>query len=53
MEEKERVALFLCQAKREHSRIAPQGLYPFPGEVLLFSHGFVSDSFATPWTAAC
>ena len=51
--EKERVALFLCQAKGEHSRIAPQELCPFPGEVLLFSHGFVSDSFATPWTAAC
>ena len=24
MEEKERVALFLCQAKREHSGLAPQ-----------------------------
>ena len=47
------MVLFLCQAKGEHSRIAPQELCPFPGEVLLFSHGFVSDSFATPWTAAC
>ena len=30
MEEKERVALFLCQAKREHSRLAPQELCPPP-----------------------
>ena len=28
MEEKERVALFLCQAKRDQSRLAPQGLCP-------------------------
>ena len=27
-EEKQRVALFLCQAKREHSRLAPQELCP-------------------------
>ena len=28
MEEKERVALFLCQAEREHSRLVPQELCP-------------------------
>ena len=28
MEEKERVVLLLCQAKREHSRLAPQELCP-------------------------
>ena len=32
MEEKERVALFLCQAKGEHSRLAPHELCPcLPG----------------------
>ena len=31
-EEKERVALLLCQAKGKHSRLAPQGLCPLPGE---------------------
>ena len=28
--EKKRVALFLCQAKREHSRLVPQELCPPP-----------------------
>ena len=28
MKEKKRVALFLCQAKRDQSRLAPQELYP-------------------------
>ena len=28
MEEKERVALFLCQAKGKHSRLVPQELWP-------------------------
>ena len=51
--EKERVALFLCQAKGVHSKIVPQELCPFPGEVVVFSHGFMSDFFGTPWTAAC
>ena len=31
MEEKERVALLLCQAKGEHSRLALQELCPLPG----------------------
>ena len=30
MEENERVALFLCQAKKEHNRLAPRELYPLP-----------------------
>ena len=30
MEEKGRMALFLCQAKREHSRLVPQELCPPP-----------------------
>ena len=30
MEENERVALFLCQAKKEHSRLAPRELCPLP-----------------------
>ena len=30
MEEKEKVALSLCQAEREHSRLAPQELCPPP-----------------------
>ena len=32
MEEKERIALFLCQARRECVRLAPQ-LYPTPWEI--------------------
>ena len=31
MEENERVALLLCQAKGEHGRLAPQELCPLPG----------------------
>ena len=54
LEDKERVALFLCQAKGEHRGIVPPELCAFPGELLLlFSHGFMSEPFATPWTAAC
>ena len=30
--EKKRMALFLCQAKREHSRLVPQNCAPLPGE---------------------
>ena len=30
MEDKERVALLLCQGKGEHSRLAPQELCPRP-----------------------
>ena len=30
MEEKEKVALFLCQAKGKHSRLVPQELCPLP-----------------------
>ena len=30
MEEKERVAFLLCQAKGEHSRPMPKELYPLP-----------------------
>ena len=48
------MALFLCKAKGEHRGIVPQELCPFPGELLLlFSHRFMSEPFATPWTAAC
>ena len=32
MKEKKRVALFLCQAKRDQSRLAPQELHPLNGE---------------------
>ena len=32
MEEKERVALLLCQAKQEHSRLALEELCPIPGK---------------------
>ena len=54
MEDKERVALFLCQAKGEHRGIVPRELCPFPGELLLsFSHGFMSEPFVALWTAAC
>ena len=30
MEKKERLTLFLCQAKGEHSRLEPQELCPLP-----------------------
>ena len=46
MQEKEKVALFLCQAKREHSRLVPQKLshpalgnrerFYIPVKILLF-----------------
>ena len=32
MEEKERIALLLCQAEGEHSRLVPQELCLLPGE---------------------
>ena len=34
MEEKERVASLLCQAKGEHSRLGPQELCPAPPSVV-------------------
>ena len=59
MQEKEKVALFLCQAKREHSRLVPQKLshpalgnrerFYIPVKILLFFFSFAKFQNSHSW----
>ena len=50
MEERERIGLLFCQAKREQSRLPPQELYPLLERVMRSFIMFQEQDIISSWT---